>query len=58
MMLFSSLDIPPERDTYATLSDAEETQHIMLYSYPNCSIISNMNISFVTILNKTHDTIG
>jgi len=26
IMLFSSLDIPPDRDTYATLSDKEETK--------------------------------
>ena len=44
IMLFSSLDIPPERDTYATLSDTEDEtkQNYVKVHY-------KFNISFIPI---------
>jgi len=53
IMLFSSLDIPPDRDSYATLSDKEETKQNYVKS-----TFQKLPLHLYLSMNITHNATG
>jgi hypothetical protein len=57
-MLFNSLDIPPDRDTYATLSDAEETKQNHVTFLSELKYIPKLTSHLYRSMNIAYNTTG